>query len=92
MSRNKSNVSSASTQNGKHNDLSAQQRTIPAAVIDGVMEASTSVAGDDTLFSRYSASTCARMPQIGTHATRNTSAFNTISRPTYYHHGNIVNE
>ena len=60
--------------------------------MNGVMQASTSVADDDTLFSRDSASTCARMPQIGTHATRNTSAVITCSRPTYDHHGNVANE
>ena len=56
------------------------------------MQASTSVSDDDTLLSIYSASDCARMPQIGTHATRNTSAVSTCSRPTYDHHANVVNE
>ena len=92
MSINKSKVSYASTQNVNQNDLSAQQRTLAAAVINGVMQASTSVTENGTSFSIDSASYCARMPQIGTHATHNTSAVSTRSRPTYNHHGNIVHE
>ena len=92
MSRNKNKIYSASTQNGNQNDLSAQQQTIAAAVTNGVMQASTSVTDDDTLLSRYSASACACMPQIGTHANRNTSSVSTPSHPTYDHHVNIVDE
>ena len=92
MSRKKSKVSSASTQNGNHNDLSAQQRTLAAVVINGVMQASTSVTDDDTLFSRDITSDRARMLQIGTHATLNTSTVSTFSLPNYDHHGNFVYE
>ena len=74
MSRKKIKISSASIRNGNQNDLSAQQRTIAAAVIKGVTQDDTSVTDDGTLFSRDSASTRAHMLQIGTHATRNTSA------------------
>ena len=90
MSRKKIKVSSASTQNGNQNDLLAQQQTLAAAVIIGFMQASKSVADDDTLFNRDSASARARMPHIGTHATRNTSAVSTCSLPTYDHNGNVV--
>ena len=89
MSRKKSKVSSASTQNGNYNDLSAQQQTLSATVINGVMQASTSVTDNDTLFSIYSASTRARMPQIGTHATRTSSAVKNLASPNYYHHRNF---
>ena len=92
MSRNKIKISSASTQNSNQKDLSAQQRTIAAAVIKEVMQASTYVTDDDTLFSRDSASALSRMYQIGTHATRNTSAVSTCYHPTYDHHVKIVNE
>ena len=92
MSRNKCKVSFASTQNGNQNDLSAQQQTLVAAIINGVMQSSTSVAYYDTLFSRDSASDRARMPHIGTPETRNTSAVITRSLPTYDHHGNVVHE
>ena len=92
MSCNKRNISSESTQNGNQNDLLAQQQTLSAEVINGVMQASTSVMDDDALFSRYSASDCARMPHIGTRATRNTSAVSTFSSPTYEHHRNVVHE
>ena len=92
MSRKKIKVSSASTQNGNQNDLSAQQRTISATVINRDMQVSTYVTDDDTLFSRDSASTRARMPQNGTHATLNTSAVITHSHPTYGHNGNVIHE
>ena len=92
MSLNKSKISSASAQNSNQKDLTAQQQTLYAAVTNGVMQSSTSVTDDDTLLSIYSASDRARMPQIGTHATRNTSAVSTCSRPTYDHHGNVVHE
>ena len=92
MSRKKSKVSSASTQNGNQHGLSEQQQTLAAAVINLVMQASTSVTDDDTLFSRDSASACARMPQIDTHANSNTSAVINRSRPTYDHHGNFIHE
>ena len=92
MSRKKSKASSSSTQNSNHNDLSAQQRTLAASVINIVMQASTSVADDDTLFSRDSSSARALMPQIGTHTTCNTSTVNNRSLPTYEHHGNFVHE
>ena len=92
MSRNKRKISSVSTQNGKQNDLSEQQQTIAAAVINRVMQASTSVTDNDTLFSRDSASSFSRMPQIGTHATRNTSVVSARYCPTYDHNGNIVHE
>ena len=39
-----------------------------------------------------SASARARMPQIDTHATRNTYAVRIRSLPSYDHHGNVVNE
>ena len=71
MSRNKIKVSSASTQNGNQNELSAQQQNPAVEVINGVIQASTSVTDDDTLFIRDSTSVCARMPQIGTHETCN---------------------
>ena len=90
MSRKESTVSSAFTQNGNQNDLSAQQKTLAATVFDGFMQASTSVTDDDTLFSIYSASACARMPQVGTHSTHNTSVVSTHSCPTYYHHVNVI--
>ena len=90
--RNKSKISSASKQKSNQNDLSVQQRILSAAVINGVMQASTSLTDDGTLFSRDSASDRASMTQIGTHATRNTSTVSTRSRPTYYHHRNVVNE
>ena len=92
MSHKKSKVSSASTQNGYQNVLSAQQRTLAAAVINGVMQASAPVTDDDTLLSRDSDSDCAHMPQIGTHATRNTFVVIICSCPTYDHHGNVVYE
>ena len=92
MSRKKIKVSSASTQNGNQNDLSAQQRTISATVINRDMQVSTYVTDDDTLFSRDSASARERMPHIGTHATRNTSAVRTCTCPTYDHHINVVHE
>ena len=92
MSRKKSKISSASIQNSNQNELSAQQKTIAASAIVGVTQASTSVTDDDTLFSRDSASTCARMPQIGTHAACNNSAVSSRSRPTYDHHINVVHE
>ena len=92
MSRKKIKISSASTKNSNHNDLSAQQQTLVVAVINVVTQASTSVVKDDTLFRRDSASDRARMPQIGTHATRNTSVVSTRSRLTYDHHGNFFNE
>ena len=92
MSRNKSKVSSSSTQNGNQNDLSAQQRTFSAAIINGVMQSSTYITDDDTLFSRYSASSIAHMPRVCTHATFNTSLVSTRSRPTYDLHGNVVHE
>ena len=92
MSRNKSKVSSASTQNGKQNDLLAQQQTLAVAEINGVMQASTSVADDDALCNRDSASTRARMPQIGTHATRTSSAVKNLASPNYYHHRNFYHE
>ena len=92
MSRKKSKVSSASTQNGYQNVLSAQQRTLAAEVLNEVMQVSTSVTYDDTLFSRDSASARARMPQIGTHPTCNTSVVSTLSCPTYDHHRNVVHE
>ena len=79
-------------QNSNQKDLSAQQRTIVAAVINRVMQASTSVMDDATLFIRDSASDRAHMPQIGTHETRNTSAVSTPSRPIYDHHRNVVHE
>ena len=91
-SSNKSKISYASTQNNNQKDLSAQQQNIDAAVINGFMQSSTSVTDDDTLFSRYSASDRASMPQIGTHATHNTSAVSTRSCPTYYCHRNIAYE
>ena len=47
---------------------------------------------DDNLFSRDNASARARMPQIGTHATRNTSMVSTCYCPKYEHHGNVINE
>ena len=90
--RKKSKVSSTSTQNGNHNDLSSQQQNVSVAAINGVMQASTPVTDDDTLFSRYSVFAWARIPQIGTYATCNTSAVSTRSRPTYDHHGNVVHE
>ena len=92
MIHNKIKVSSASTQNGNQNDLLAQQQTISAALINGVMQSSTSVTDDDTLFSRYNTSARAHMPQIGTCATRNTSSVSTCSLPTYDHHGNVFRE
>ena len=92
MGRKKSNISSASAQNSNQKDLSEKQRTLAAAVINGVMQVSNSVIDDDILFIRESASASERMPQIGTHATRNTSAVSTRSRPTYDHHGNVVHE
>ena len=92
MSRKKSKISSASTQNSNQKDLSAQQQTLSEELINGVMQASTSVTYYDTLFSKDSASACARMPQIGTHETRNTSAVSTPSRPIYDHHRNVVHE
>ena len=92
MSRKKSKVSSASTQNGNQHGLSEQQQTLAAAVINLVMQASTSVTDDDTLFSRDSASACARMNHTVTHTIRNTSAVSTRSLPTYDHHGNVVHE
>ena len=70
----------------------AQQQTLSAAVINEVMQASTSVTDDNTLFSRDSAYAHARMPQIGTHETPNTSMVSTRSRHTYDHHGNVVHE
>ena len=90
MSRNKSKISTASTQNSNQKDLSAQQQTLATEVMNGVMQTSTSVTDDDTLLSRYSASACSCMPQIGTHATCNTSAVSTRSRPTYDHQINVV--
>ena len=60
------------------------------AVINRVMQASTSVTDDDTLFRRDSSSARERIPQIGTHETRNTSAVSTRSRPTYDHHVNVI--
>ena len=92
MSRKKRKISSVSIQNSNQKDLLAQQRTLAEAVINGVMQASIPVTDDDTLLSRYSASARARMPQIGTHATRNTSAVSTCYHPTYDHHVKIVNE
>ena len=92
MSLKKINISSESTQKSNHNEFSAQQGTLAAVVINRVMQASTSVTDDDTLFSRYSASDRERMPQIGTHATRNTSVVSTRSCPNYDHHDNVVNE
>ena len=92
MNRKKNKITSAYTQNSNQKDLSAQQQTLAAAVINRVMQARTSVTDYDTLFSRDSASACARMPQIGTHATHNTSAVSTRSRPTYDHHRNVVHE
>ena len=92
MSRKKGKVSSASTQNSNQNELSAQQKNIAAAAINGVMHASTSVADDDTLFSRDSASACANMPHIGTNANCNNSAVIIQSCPTNNHHRNVVNE
>ena len=92
MSRKKIKISSSFTQNSNQKDLSAQQRTLAAEVLNRVMQVSTSVTYDDTLFSRDSASARARMPQIGTHATCNTSAVSTCSRPTYDHHRNVVHE
>ena len=77
MIHNTSNIFSASTQNGNQNDLLAQQRTISPGVINGVMQSSTSVTDDNTLFRRDSASAHAHMPQIGTHTTCNTSAVST---------------
>ena len=92
MMQNKSKACSASTQNSKHNVLSSQQKNLTRAVINGVMQSSTSVTDDDTLISRYIASACAHMPQIDTHATCNTSAVSTRYFPTYNHHGNAVQE
>ena len=92
MSRKKSKVFSSSTQNGNQNHLFAQQQNLVTAVINGVMQASISVADDDTLFSRDSESASAHMHQIGTHSNRNTSVVSTCSRPTYDNHGNIVHE
>ena len=92
MSLKKIKISSAYTQNINQNDLSAQQQTLAAAVINRVMQACTSVTDDDTLFSIYSASACACMHQIGTHATRNISAVITRSCLNYDHNGNVVNE
>ena len=56
------------------------------------MQAGTSVTDDDTLFRRDSASARARMSQIGTHATCNTSVVINISLPTYDHHGHVIHE
>ena len=67
-----------------------QQQTRAAEVINGVMQASTPVTDNETLFRRDSASACARMPQIGTHETCNTSAVSTRSCPTYEHPINVV--
>ena len=92
MSLKKINISSASTQNSNQKDLSAQNQTLAAEVINGVMQSGTSVTDDDTLFSRDSASARARIPQIGTHATCNTSVVSTCSCPTYDHHINVVHE
>ena len=92
MIRNKSKISSAYTQNSNQNYLSAQQRTLAAAVINGIMLANTSVTDDDTLFSRDSASVRARMPETGTHATCNSSSVSTRYRPTCDCHGNVVHE
>ena len=85
-------ISSASTQNSNQKDLSAQQQTLAASVINGVIQSSTPVTDNDTLFSRESASARARIPQIGTHATHNTSAVSTRYHPSYYHHVNVVNK
>ena len=52
MGHKKKKVSSASTKNCNQNDLSVQQLTLDAVVINGVMQDSTSVADDNTLFSR----------------------------------------
>ena len=92
MSRKKSTVPSASTQNGNQNDLPEQQRTLSAALINKVIQASTSITDDDTLFRRDSASACARMSHIVTHATYNTSTVSTRYCPNYDHHGNVVHE
>ena len=92
MNRNKSKVYSVSTQNSNQNDLSAQQQTLAAAVINGGMQASTPVTDYDTLFIRDSTSACSRMPRIGTHENCNNSAISTYSRLTYDHHGNVVHE
>ena len=92
MSRKKIKISSASKQKSNQNDLSVQQRILSAAVINGVMQASTSVTDDVTLFRKDRNSAREHMPQIGTHATCNTSAVITYSRPTYDHHGNVVHE
>ena len=92
MRHKKSKVSSSSTKNGNQNDLLSQQQNLAAAVIKRVIQASISVADDDTLFSRDSASARVCMPQIGTHTTHNTSAVSTHSRPTYDHHKNVVHE
>ena len=72
--------------------MSAQHRTLDAALINGIMQASTSITDDDTLLRIDSASARAHMNQIGTHATRNTSAVSTRSCPTYDHYGNVVHE
>ena len=92
MSRKKINISSSSTQNSNQRDLSAQQQTLAVAVISGVMQTSTSVTYDDTLFCRNSASARAHMPQIGTHETRNTSTVSNRSRPTYDHYRHVIRE
>ena len=92
MSRKKRKISCASTKNSNQKDLSAQQKTLAAALINRVIQASTSVMDDATLFIRDSASDRAHMPQIGTHATRNNSAVSTRSLPTYDHHGNVIHE
>ena len=92
MSCKKRNISSASTQNGNHNDLLIQHQTLAAELINIVMQASTSVADDEKLFSRDSALSCVHMPQIGTHAACNTSVVSTLSHPNYYHHVNVVHE
>ena len=68
MSQKKIKVSSESTQNINQNDLSAQQRTLAAEVINEVMQSSISVTDDDTLFSRNSDSARACMTHIGTYA------------------------
>ena len=92
MRHNKSKVSSTSTQNGNQNELLAQHQTLAAVVINGVMQVSTYVMDDEILFRRDNASDRTRMPHIGTHETRNTSAVSTRSRPTYDHHVNVFHE